>query len=184
MAQLLFRLNRGKTAVIHEEAAKLCPELAKIDGKQLLLIILWKDYASPYHQLPESERLLRAKRHVYGTSDVKPEEQKEVVAAVEAYMSLQYDPIRETLKNYREKIIRLSNKILDEEQPAAIGKLNDAIAVLNKSAAQFEAELNKLMSNEEELKGGQTLSYIEKWQANQREFNKRKQKAANESPAV
>lgn len=176
MARYLYQLNKKKTVVIDEEAAKLCPELAKVNSKQLLFIVLYCDYNSPYHQLTEKERMLRAKRQVWGSSEETPELLKEVQEAMNAYMSLQYDPRRAQLSNYREKMTNLSNDMLNESDPRKIGLLDDAIEVLQKRAEKIEKELNEMNMVEQELKGGQTLSLLEKWQKNQLEYNKTRQR--------
>lgn len=172
MAMYLFQLNKRGTTVLNAEAAKLCPELAKMDSKELLFIVLYVDYNSPYSQMSDIERIRRAKRQVWGTSDVVPEQNKKMIDAIEMYKSLQYDPKRETLRIYNEKIFKLSNDILHESDPRQIGKLDEAINTLQKRASAIEKELNEIMSNDAELKGGQRMSFIEKWQENMREYNK------------
>lgn len=170
MAQYLFQLNKKHTAVLNEDALKLCPEMAKLNSKQALFVILFKDYASPYHQQPDNERLLRSKRQAFGTSDIEPEKDPVVIAAMTAYDSLQYDPRYIQMQRYSDKIMLMSQQVLDSENPKEIAVIDGAIEVLNKRLIAIQKELAELAEQDFALKGGQRESHLEKWQRKQREF--------------
>jgi hypothetical protein len=170
MAQYLFKLNKKHTAVINPEAMTLCPEIARLNSKQALFVILYRDYASPYHQQPEHERLLRAKRQAFGTSECSPETEQIVIDAMTAYDSLQYDPRQIQLQRYGDKVISLTNDVFKSDNPKEISLIDGAIEVLNKRLIAIQKELSELAEEESVLKGGQRESHLEKWQRKRREF--------------
>lgn len=177
MGVTLFRTDKKNTAVIDEDAAKLCPELSKLKPKELLLVVLSTDYHSIYHQLPEEERKRRSKRHVYGAEECDPYSQKSVIDAIEAYKGLQYDPKREVMRNMQEKIRLYSEEILTSENPTSITRIDAAIEVLQKRCDKIQEEINQKDVQDDLLDGKDNrMSFIEKWQANQREYNKTKQR--------
>lgn len=133
-------------------------------------MILFKDYASPYHQQPENERLLRAKRQAFGTSECTPESDPIVVAAMTAYDSLQYDPRQIQMSRYSDKVLKLSEEVLKSENPKEIAVIDSAIEVLNKRLLAIQKELVELAEQEFMLKGGQRESHLEVWMRKQREF--------------
>lgn len=169
MAQYLFQLNKKHTAVINEDAVKLCPEMAKLNPKQALFVILFKDYASPYHQQPEHERLLRAKRQAFGTSENEVEKDPLVIAAMKAYDSLQYDPRQIQMRRYGDKVIKLTDDVFDSENPKEIAVIDGAIEVLNKRLIAIQKELAELAEEKSVLRGGQRESFLEEIQRKQRE---------------
>lgn len=170
MALNLFQLAKKNTVIANPDAAKLCPELGKLKPDQFLFVVLMKDYASPYHQLPDHERLLRSKRHVYKGADVSPEEDKAVIAAMELYVSLQYDPRREQLAIYRRKVMAFTKQIGDSDNPREIDALDKAIDTMNNRIEKMEKEINDAAAQDDELKGGQRLSHVERWGKNKREY--------------
>lgn len=180
MAQYLFQLNKKHTAIINEDAVKLCPEMAKLTPKQALFVILFRDYASPYHQQPEHERLLRAKRQVFNTSDCAPETEKVVIEAMRVYESLQYDQRRIQMQRYKDKLEKMSEEVLNSINYKEIAIIDGAIELINKRLAGIQDELVKLALDEHELKGGQSMSFIEKWQEKQREYLRAEQLKAEQ----
>lgn len=171
MGHQLFRTTKKNDAVLDEEAVKLCPEFAALNSKEVLLLILYVDYFSPYAQIPDQDRLRRAKRHVYGKDDVSPEISKKFLAAVECYRGLQYDIRRETLRKYRNKSSLISEELLNETNNRKISEHHQAIKVLSEMCKELEAEISKVNYAEEQLLvGGKTISFIEQWQKNQREL--------------
>jgi hypothetical protein len=175
MGHLLFRVNKGKTAVLDEEAVKLCPDLQNLNSKETMLLILYVDYFSPYAQLPDAERLRRAKRHVYGKDDVHTETLKKFKDAVEAYKGMQYDSRRETFRVYKEKIAKIAQDLLDEENNRKIPEHIAASKELENQCKELQAEIDRMnLDDEQMIEGGDTITYIERWQDNEREYKKSK----------
>lgn len=162
---LLFKLNAQNNAVIHPEAVKLCPELKKLTKEEVLYIILTYDYHSPFKQFELSERKRLARNRVYKTLSKDPESKKVVQNGIDAYRSLQYDPIRETLESYRRKVTALRLQLDNAETLHVTKNITQTISLLNREIKEMETEVEE---NEQmaEIKGGGELSLIELFQKN------------------
>lgn len=158
----LFEITTDKSAVLHEQAYKLCPELMNITQEELMFIICAYDYHSIYRQYPEEERVRKSLGQVYGTSTPKddPLEDERVVDAIKAYKTLQYDPQREFVQTLIDKTNHLQTQLLIEEDAAQIAKINKTINELNKSIQEASYEIEKDMSALQ-IKGGSKLSFLE-----------------------
>lgn len=192
MALYLYTVNSKGTAVLDEEAVKLAPKLGKLKKEELLFVILFTDYASPYNQQPTAERLARAKRHVWGKeAPEKIDEAKHIIEAIEEFKGLIYDEDREMLRNYKSKIVDYSEIINNETDPRKVKAYDDAVSVLENRVVKIEEKLRGKYEQQFVLKGDRRMSQIEMWQQNQREYKKRRQretqalnKAADETVEV
>lgn len=162
---MLFKLNKDNTAVLHQECYQLCPALKNLNSKQILYIILTYDYDSPYRLLPLEERRRTAKAQVYGTSDVKPENDKIILVGIKIFMSLQYDPKRESIETYSKKIQLLENDLLTSSGASEITGIIKSIEHLTKASDNMQKDIDRDESLEE-LEGGGKLSLLEKMQNN------------------
>lgn len=177
MSATLFRLDKKFTVVLDEDAMNLEPCLRLLNSKQKLFLVLGWDYFSPYARLSKSERIGRALRQTYGKDDVSPETDKKFVNAIEAYMGLQYDYRRDFRDSNLDRAKELQNEMILEKDMIRVPKLQAAINVFLENARKYQAEIDLIDAEEEEnLKGGASRSHIEKWQENQREYKKNKQK--------
>ena len=174
---MLFKLDRSKKIILNNEAILLCPELAHLKEDEVLFIILFCDYQSCYHQLPEEERLRRAKHHVW--ADTKKNIDSPIIqAGIEAYRGLQYDHNRELVIKYKSKINMLSNALLATTKAKEIKEIDEAIERLNDRIEKTQKQIDQ--SDElSELRGGGELTWIEKWQRGLRE-----RKAAKEREGI
>lgn len=165
---LLFRIIEKTGVVLHPDAVKLEPQLAKLPTEDLLFIVLVYDYFSPYNQMPDNQKLLSASRRCY--KDEKfAEHNKRLAKQIDAYRSLQYDIRRETKKNYEAKIASLNLSLFTTENPTDIKKFNEAIEYLNKAIRQIEHDLviNEL---DENTQYNSKSSFLEAWKENQRKY--------------
>ncbi|MAH46773.1 hypothetical protein CMI37_13170 [Candidatus Pacearchaeota archaeon] len=160
---MLFKLTKDNSVILHKDCYKLCPELKALTEKQMLYVILAYDYKSPYVQLPLEERRRTARSQVYKSMEKDPEKKKLVSDAIEMYMSLQYEPKRETLDTYQSKIKMLERELMATLDTTEITKITRSIQHLMKSydEVQKEIERSEIM---EELEGGGKLSLLEKMQ--------------------
>ena len=167
---MLFKLSKDNTAILHKDCYKLCPSLNGLSEKQMLYVILAYDYKSPYTQLPLEERRRTARAQVYRTLDTDPEKKRIVRDAVEEYISLQYDPRKETLDTYTTKIKMLERDLMATSDTTEITKITRSIAHLMKSHndVQKEIERSEVM---EELEGGGKLSLLEQMQNSRKIYN-------------
>lgn len=171
---MLFRLDSTGKAIIHKDAVRLCPQLGKLKQEELLFIILAYDYKAPYHQFPEEERIRKAKRHVWGSSDAKVdigllEEQ------VSLYRALQYDVRRETIHAYQRKINILSGQLLTEDSPKRMKDIDIAISGLLDRCKKIQAEIDE-RDKRDDIVGDGSLSFIERWQENMRKSKENEQR--------
>ena len=166
----LFQINRNGNVILHPEALKLTRELKKLKGDVLRYILLAYSYKSPYKQYPKDDRIRKAKREVYGKDDVDPEKELSTKKGIDEFMSLQYDPQRETIESYKTKVAFFNNQLLEEMDAGKVKKYTDAITLLNEEIKKIQREIEK--NDVIVLKGGNELSLIEQWQLNQKAFKK------------
>lgn len=176
---MLFRIEKNGKAVLHEDVIQLCPKLKKINQKELLFLIYAYDYKSPYHQYPELDRVKKAKLIVWGSSDVEHNETDKMREAKEEYISLQYDSRRELMAIYQQKIVKLSQDLINEDTPIKISKIDEAITLLQDRLEKLQTDIDK-SEDVLLLKGDGKLSMIEIWQKNQREYKRNKAKTGIE----
>ena len=159
--------------LLEKEAIKLCPELKDLSDKEVLFVILSQDYKSPFHQMPQEDRVRRAARQAFGNEkyDVSAEN---IQTAINAYNSLQFDHRREMIKRYQSKISFLSQVLAEETSAKKISDIDNAIAMLSDRCKKVQYEIDK---DEEylELKGGGELSFLETWQRNKRNWQEDQQ---------
>lgn len=168
---LLFYLNKDNTAALHPDAVRLCPSLATLSPAELLYVILYVDYHSPYRQYPEHERKRKAMWHAFQENELELIESASMRAAVEDYHSLQYNSKKEIATAYQKKIDLLQHQLMIDESPSSIKKIGDAIDDLRKRIRELENEYVMEMQKQGVIKGGKELSFTEKFQANQKAYN-------------
>lgn len=175
----LFTINKKGTAVVVPEAMKLSPDFAYLEEKEMLCVILAYDYYSFLRQFPEDERKRRARAHVFGHENEKIFEQPKIIKAVDAYKSLQYDPIRNQIVTLKRKLDNL-NMIIDKVEDDDLKRIKEVMAVASeyrKGIKEWEEELNK--QEEEGLQEDQDktkLSFLEKLQSNSARYKELKKR--------
>ena len=161
----IFRVKDDHSIIIDKDALLLSPELSKISEKELKYIVLVYDTIdSPMRKMPLDMRKEMAKRRIFGDVKTDIEKSEAIIKAIDAYRSLCYDPIRESIDALRGKIYFINRKLLESDL-----NLKDAKEYVN----QLEFYENKMYSLEEEvrkeeliaeIKGKKTLSNVENWQ--------------------
>lgn len=169
---MLFQVDREKKVILNPDAVKICPVLKDISEQDLFFILLAYDYHGPYKQFPEEERFRKASKEVYGK--VSETKLKALAEAIEAYRSLQYDTCRETVINYKKKIVQMNQMLMDEASPRLVNEISKSIEHLMDRCEAIQKEVDR---DEQTLalKGGGSLTYIEKFQANRKLFEKSKE---------
>lgn len=163
---MLFKIDRRNNAVMHAQAAKLTTYCKKLSEEEFRFVVMVMDYHSPLKQYPKGERLKKAKRMIWGKDTVTPELEKHVIASMEEYGELQYDPIRETIIKYNEKIEQLSLELLNDTKAGFVAKIDADIATLQGRVKEMHDDVSRLEESVK-LKGKEdSLSMIEQWQAN------------------
>ena len=124
---------------------------------------------------PEEERKNLAKKRVYGTMDKVPEKSVIIKSAIEEYKSLIFDVRRETIDNYKEKIVRLQKESLmkDLDTPK-LKEIDTGIQFLQKRIIELESEIFIDEKFDFTVKGGKKISFVEKWQMNMKRYRAHK----------
>jgi hypothetical protein len=169
----IFRIKDDHSVIIDKDALLLAPELSKVSEKELKYIILVYDtFDSPLRKKPMDMRKQMAKRKMWGNISKNVERSPDMVKAIDAYKSLCYDPIRESLDAFRYKVSFINKKIAEPNL-----NLSDA----KEYVKQLEFYESKLFSLEDEvkkeetvaeIKGKKKLSNLEDWQRRQMQYRK------------
>lgn len=170
----LFYNDSKNNILLHPDVVKLSPELGLLTDKEVLFIILAYDYNSIYRQFPERQRVSKAIFHIW--NDNKPEllieerRPKRIVAAIEAYKSLQYNRNIELVEMYNKKIDDLLRILENDISTTGIKNAMDSIDKFRKAIQGIEREVieEKLMDGQ--LKGKTELGVLDKLKSNQKMY--------------
>lgn len=161
---MLFFLDDKNTHLLHPDALKLCPELTVLNEKETLAIILAYDYKSPYRQFTDFDRRRKALTQVYGSDENNIFEKDKIKQAVEAYISLQYNPKIELVRTYESKIEKLQDQMDGADDEREITRIIKSINTLRESIRDLETEVYDEANKEGRIVGGGSLSFLEKFQ--------------------
>jgi hypothetical protein len=167
----LISINKNGSKLLHPDAAKLEPILAKLSEDELTLIVLAYDYYSPFRQLPEIERMRRAHDQVFKSSKKNIWDSPKIKEAIVAYMGLQYDERREQVKTYLTKISTINEAIRTENNPTTLANYIKTNKNLRDAVNAIEEEL--LMDEEKEsinIQGKGKLSLLERYLRNKDKY--------------
>lgn len=167
---MLFYIDEQKNLVLRPECAKLSPELAVLDEKELLLIILVYDYHSIYRQFPEADRRRRAMIHVYGESVMEVFDKQIIKDAIFAYTSLQYDRRVELIIKYQREVDKMVELLELDETTTGKKKSMEAIDLFTKKIEELENRHLESIKQKGQIKGNQEMSWIEDIMSNQKYF--------------
>lgn len=163
---MLFQLDKKNQIILRPEAIQLVPAFKKLDSDEMLFVILFMDYHSPYHQFPDRERLEKSLRHVYKTRNKKIE--KHVKDACNEYASLQYDERRVTIEIYQQKIHALQSRLEATEEEKDIISYMNAIDKLQAKCEDLQRQINFDEQANAVLYGREGKSMIELLQENKK----------------
>lgn len=171
----LFLINEKKKTVLHPFAVKLCPELEVLTEQEVLFLIYYLDYDSPFKQFPERQRLSKAVLQAFGDNvpNLLDEEKrpKKIKLAIEAYKSLQYDSNQELIATYQKKIDMAQKQILDEDTPSRLKNLREIISGFRNDIRELQTEVVNKSIVLAELKGDRELSLLEEFQSNTKAYD-------------
>lgn len=159
-----------KLAILHPEVIKLCPSLSVLSSEELLYVVLYTDYHSPYKQFPDHERKRKAMQHAFDDNEYDLIESERIQIAIRDYTSLQYSPKIEAARQFQRKIDSLLLTLQEDTSATNIKKTVDAIDLLRKNIQVYEREYDEEVQKKGVLKGKMTLSLIEEMMANQKHF--------------
>ena len=162
----LFFIDDNNNTVLHPDALKLCEELRVLDDKEIALIIYACDYHSPFRQFTDKDRRRKAMVKVYGSDKKDLFEPLKIKNAVEAYMSLQYNPKVELVNTYNLKIDELQKELMTQADEKSINRILKSVDMLRKSVRELEAEVYEELIKEGRVVGNASLSLLENMQKN------------------
>jgi len=166
----VFQVDKDYTIMVNPEAAKLIPELQALTQQQLWYVILVADYVDgPFRRKPPEERRILAARKIF-KKDKKMKESERVKNAIEGYKGLVFDIRRETLDALKTKVLKLHNDLLLADTSQAIKNIDSSISFLEKRITAIERDLDLEEQENLHIKGDLKLSFIEKWQRNQKKY--------------
>lgn len=161
----LFYVDSTEKIVLRPEALKLKEELRVLNDKEIYFIIMYCDYHSPYHQLPEIQRRNNAIWEAFGDNVPNILDKPKIKAAVAAYTALQYNDKIELINRYRTKLDRISQRFLspeyDDGSPTSNSNLMKTISQLRDAIRELEQEVAQEMKDEGQIKGDSELSLLE-----------------------
>lgn len=166
----LFYISEKENIVLRPECYKLAPELSTLTEKDILFIALAYDYHSIYRQFPEHERIRKSMFHAFDGYDPEYINKTSIKLAIEAYKGLQYDPKIELAARYQKKIDSLLGQLDTDDSPSSIKKITDAIDSLRKNIMDLNNEVANNIVNKGQVKGDQSLSWLEELQSNQKYY--------------
>jgi hypothetical protein len=166
----LFHIDEKNRAVLHPEVVNLIDSFRALSEKEMLYVILYADYNSPYKQHPDHDRKRKAIWHAFDDNEAELVETPRIKMAVEDYVSLQYNPKIEVIRNYQKKIDKLLVQLQEDEAPSSIKKIDDAIDSLRKRIDVMQKEVDASIQGEGVIKGKMTLSFLEKAMANMKYY--------------
>ena len=135
----------------------------------LTVVALTSDYLSPLAYYNENDRFIRSVEEVYGNRS-KLKKDNFVVAAIEKYNKLQFNPDLEhnrILNEYKIRLIeRIRVEMADESENGEkeVGRLNKVLREHENSSKDFyqKFDKNEIVNNNAITANGYTLSRIEK----------------------
>jgi hypothetical protein len=168
MSSLLFRIDKRNNTIFDKQAARLTEQCKKLSEEELRYVILVTDYYSPLKQYPKKEKAVKAKRMIWGVEgDNNPiQDDPKIKRAIEEYENLQYDPVRETIIAYKEKVQSLTSELLLANKPGRVTQIDGDIKALQTRIAEMEEDVQKAEDSVRLKKKGDSLSLIEIWQRN------------------
>lgn len=171
----IFYLNEKAKILLRPACIQLCPELASLNEKELLVIMLVYDNHSTLRRYNEMDRIRRAILQIFDDNSPKlldalenPQPNHRITNAVNAYKSLQYDPKTELALAYQRKIDSLQELLESENGPTAISNILKSIAELRKNIHSLENEIAQDVIAEGRIEGDKELSFLEKLQSNRK----------------
>ncbi len=160
-----------KLAILHPEVVKLCPSLSVLSSDELLYVVLYTDYHSPYKQFPDHERKRRAMQHAFDDNEYDLIESERIKIAIHDYTSLQYSPKVEAARQFQRKIDSLLLVLQEDTSASNIEKTVKAIDLLRKNIQVYEREYDEEVQKKGVLKGKMTLSLLEDMMSNKKHFD-------------
>lgn len=163
----LFYIDPYDHLILHPDAIRLCPELRVLNDKEVAVLIYAYDYHSMYRQFPLAERIRRASIKVFGDVNEKLFNSPKMKAAIDAYMSIQYNPKIEFISTCQERIDGLQDDLRTAKEEKDIARILKSIKMLRDQINELDKEVSEDTIKEGKVFGDASLSYLEMFQKTQ-----------------
>jgi len=170
--ETLFNIDKKGSLIFVNEAMDLAPELRFLDNAERVFLVLAYDYYSPYRQFPQNEKISKSLNHVLTVLNerINVGTQKMLIA-IHLYKSLQYDFRREQVSIFKMKLSQLDADLQQASSSSAIKNIMDSKTLLKKAIDETENEIDMVVQVKNTVKGGGTVSILEKLKENQTLYN-------------
>ena len=136
----------------------------KLGAVALKWVALVCDYDSPYRHFTESERKKAVSRDLYGKYEWYGEKRPEVLAAIDKYKQLQFDPLDEQLIAFNTKISQfttyMNNMHIDEDTAEGLQKIMIGIEKIYKTRQTLVDAIER-RGERQKIVGNKKLSFLE-----------------------
>ena len=172
----LLKLDKQGDIVKQDDGVMAIPAFVKVIKAEKLgatamkWIALVCDYDSPYRHFTESERKKAVNKDLYGKYEWYGEKRPEVLAAIDKYKQLQFDPLDEQLIAFNTKISQfttyMNNMHIDEDTAEGLQKIMIGIEKIYKTRQTLVDAIER-RGERQKIVGDKKLSFLE----NKKEMN-------------
>tara|TARA_R100001591_G_scaffold102469_1_gene109503 strand:- start:8650 stop:9183 length:534 start_codon:yes stop_codon:yes gene_type:complete len=166
----LLKLDRQGDIYKQDDGITGVPEFVKVlkadklGATALKWIALVCDYDSPYRHFIESERIKAVSKDLYDKYEWYGQKRPEVLAAMDKYKALQFDPLDEQLIAFNTKISQfttyMNNMHIDEDTAEGLQKIMIGIEKIYKTRQTLVDAIER-RGERQKIVGDKKLSFLE-----------------------
>jgi len=167
----LVNINRAGDIYKDDDGVMLVlefQEVLKAEGlgqTAMKWVALVCDYESPYRHFIEVERKKAVSKDLYGIYKWEGETRPKVLAAVDKYKELQFDPLDEQLIAFNKKITQfttyMNNMHIDEDTAEGLQKIMIGIEKIYKTRQTLVDSIER-RGERQKIAGNKQLSFLER----------------------
>jgi len=167
----LLQFSRVGDIYKDDDGAILVPEFQKVLKEEGLgadaikWVALVCDYESPYRHFTEGERKKAVSKDLYGDYKWKGEKSPVLLAAIDKYNELQFDPLDEQLMAFNKKINQFTTYMngmhIDEDTAESLQKIMIGIEKIYKTRQTLIDAIDR-RGERQKIAGDKKLSFLER----------------------
>lgn len=114
MYNQLIDIGKDGNVFLQDHSIALMPKMwdvykdKHLGSKMVRWIVMVYDYKSPYRRLPEQERIAKANLILLGSKSSSKITSEKVIAAIDEYQKLQYDPLIDQYNAMGEQMFKMN----------------------------------------------------------------------------
>ena len=166
----LLKLDRQGDIYKQDDGITGVPEFVnvlkadKLGAAAMKWVALVCDYDSPYRHFTESERKKAVSKDLYGKYEWYGAKRPEILAAIDKYKQLQFDPLDEQLIAFNTKISQfttyMNNMHIDEDTAEGLQKIMIGIEKIYKTRQTLVDAIAR-RGERQKIVGDKKLSFLE-----------------------